>query len=462
MQQALLVTVALLAVATVSGSKAGPSFQDIQAACYGSNGPREDCTLLIAQSIVANSKSCLAQSRSDAGAGNGLQSDYESCVKNFCSQQCSSHSECSDYCVEKGKGLFDKLAPSAPTLIQLSAGVTSTATAAAKAWLNALDAPPQDDELAELKDANPEAYGIVKALLVKQQLGLLDPRHPTASMRANAVPAVSAEDKAALNRMEAEVAAKKDPTEAESTPDSTALYPEAAAAPAHRDWLNWKPQDSAASDDQMVQNVLGTVAQLKGGASTVQGSLLTRRSDTAGNSLAAQAAALGFDASQDESSPPAAPAVDSTPSAVAAPAADRVPPSVSQPAVDSAQPVFAAPAADSMPTMADSMAAAAPANPPAKKTGSFWGSLFSGLAAKQQVAQQASPATPEAAAAPQNPYLQAVDWQADRTTPSQGGANAYLTSSGLGSAPAEGSFLTQKKQVQQSVSPYLEAVAELR
>jgi hypothetical protein len=45
--------------------------------------------------------------------------------------------------------------------------------------------PPQADELAELRTENPEAYGLVKALLTKRSLGLLNPRRPTASFAAH-------------------------------------------------------------------------------------------------------------------------------------------------------------------------------------------------------------------------------------------------------------------------------------
>lgn len=45
---------------------------------------------------------------------------------------------------------------------------------------NHVDKPVQQDELAELKGQNPHAYALVKALLTKRSLGLLNLRHPTA------------------------------------------------------------------------------------------------------------------------------------------------------------------------------------------------------------------------------------------------------------------------------------------
>merc|ERR1719456_968882 len=63
---------------------------------------------------------------------------------------------------------------------QTGTGMTSQARAAAWMWirLHAWDKQPQPDELAELKSADPNSYAIVSALLAKQQLGVLNPRHP--------------------------------------------------------------------------------------------------------------------------------------------------------------------------------------------------------------------------------------------------------------------------------------------
>lgn len=138
--------------------------------------------------------------------------------------------------------------------------VTSSATSAralAASWLRA-HRTWQPDELAELKGVNPEAYAIVKALLTKRSLGLLDPRHPSASF-APAVPAASdgAPSGAAAFTNLAEEADKK--------PQAALIYPDAPVVQVHHDWLSWKPQQSAVDDEGLVQNVLGQVAALKEG-----------------------------------------------------------------------------------------------------------------------------------------------------------------------------------------------------
>jgi len=126
----------------------------------------------------------------------------------------------------------------------------------ARSWLQA-HAAPQGDELEELKSVNPDAYAIVKALLTKRSLGLLDPKHPSASF--SAPPPGEAHDEPSGAAAFAKFAK---PGELASSQD---VYPDAAAAaPAHHDWMSWKPSNSATDDDAMVANVLGAVAQLKG------------------------------------------------------------------------------------------------------------------------------------------------------------------------------------------------------
>jgi len=136
---------------------------------------------------------------------------------------------------------------------------SSTSSATARQWLRNHPAA-QEDELAELKGENPEAYAIVKALLTKRSLGLLDPKHPTASFAAPppSSPKQIPSGAAAFAKFESPS------TSATSQSTQSVMYPEAPAAPAQRDWFSWKPADSAASDDAMVQNVLGAVAELKG------------------------------------------------------------------------------------------------------------------------------------------------------------------------------------------------------
>uniref|UniRef100_A0A7S1L2L5 Uncharacterized protein n=1 Tax=Alexandrium catenella TaxID=2925 RepID=A0A7S1L2L5_ALECA len=131
-------------------------------------------------------------------------------------------------------------------------------SAAAGAWLREHPAP-QGDDLAELKTENPEAYAIVKALLTKRSLGLLNPKHPSASFAAPAEPA--ADDAAPSGPAAFQALASSG-----SSVATAAVYPEAPAAQPHRDWLHWQPKRSALDDEAMVNSVLGAVAELKTGA----------------------------------------------------------------------------------------------------------------------------------------------------------------------------------------------------
>lgn len=122
-------------------------------------------------------------------------------------------------------------------------------------------APPSGDELAELKTENPEAYALVKALLTKRSLGLLDPRHPTSKFAAAPTETVEQGPEAFAKFASTETV--QAPHQEVQNSQPSVPYAEVQGA-AHHDWLNWKPQDSAASDEAMVQNVLGAVAELKG------------------------------------------------------------------------------------------------------------------------------------------------------------------------------------------------------
>eukprot|EP00416_Gambierdiscus_australes_P042503 CAMPEP_0171102240 /NCGR_PEP_ID=MMETSP0766_2-20121228/57245_1 /TAXON_ID=439317 /ORGANISM="Gambierdiscus australes, Strain CAWD 149" /LENGTH=357 /DNA_ID=CAMNT_0011562479 /DNA_START=44 /DNA_END=1117 /DNA_ORIENTATION=+ len=137
---------------------------------------------------------------------------------------------------------------------------TRAGEAYATRWLREHPAA-EVDELAELKSQNPSAYAIVKALLTKRSLGLLNPKHPSASFRA--APAQS-EDSAASGPAAFQALASP-------ASGANAMYAEAPVAQPHRDWLHWKPATSATDDEAMVNSVLGAVAGLKGGRSHPQG-----------------------------------------------------------------------------------------------------------------------------------------------------------------------------------------------
>lgn len=131
-------------------------------------------------------------------------------------------------------------------------------------WLRAHRGTPQPDELAELKTENPAAYGLVKALLMKRSLGLLDPKHPTASFAAPAAPATDVPSgPEAFEKIAAESGEK---------PRVAPLYPEAPVTHSHHNWLAWKPQQSALDDESMVKNVLGAAAEVGAGSHPAQDS----------------------------------------------------------------------------------------------------------------------------------------------------------------------------------------------
>jgi len=149
----------------------------------------------------------------------------------------------------------------------VAVGTSAKSEVRARVWM--LDhADPNADELGELRAENPDAYALVKALLTKRSLGLLDPKHPTASF---AKPAPEEEGdhpvgaavyaKFATTDKERQALAGSEPVY--DTPVADEVVAPSPEAGSH-DWLNWKPASSAASDDALVNNVLGSVAGLMG------------------------------------------------------------------------------------------------------------------------------------------------------------------------------------------------------
>jgi len=185
--------------------------------------------------------------------------------------------------------------------VSASAVTTRLASAEtfARSWMQKHEGvQPQGDELAELKTQNPEAYAIVKALLTKRSLGLLDPRHPSASF---AKPAHASEEAASGPKAFAKLATPADvhrDLEISASQEASTVYQAVSAPAGHRDWLNWKPKTSAADDEAMVNNVLGAVADLAG---KKKAGLLAKR-DEAVSPLADDAASLGMDATQEQPS----------------------------------------------------------------------------------------------------------------------------------------------------------------
>jgi len=180
-------------------------------------------------------------------------------------------------------------------ILTVAASATSAQNVATR-WLRAHpSAADNQDDLGELKAENPEAYAIVKALLTKRSLGLLDPKHPSASFAAPPPAQDSTPTGAAAFAKFATPGelAKVNQVSTDGQASQTALaYPDVAPAPAHHDWLNWKPQNSAADDDAMVSSVLGAVAELKGKAASASSAQRTTNSD-GGSSLANDEDLLG-------------------------------------------------------------------------------------------------------------------------------------------------------------------------
>jgi len=100
----------------------------------------------------------------------------------------------------------------------------AAATLQARAFLRAHAGQPQQDQLSELKQENPEAFAIVTALLMKRQLGILDPHHPTTSFNTQVEKksSVSAEDKAFLTQLETEHGHPPPTAKVDDTPAATA------------------------------------------------------------------------------------------------------------------------------------------------------------------------------------------------------------------------------------------------
>jgi len=136
-----------------------------------------ECSALIAQSIVQGSQKCWAESY------HKTEHHFKDCVSNFCFAKCGHDGPCTQVCEQKGHGVYHKV----NAFMQMK--ITT-----------AMNDP---DELAELKQENPGAYAIVKALLTKRALGVLNPEHPNSSL---------------------------------STTSSSS---------GKRDWLNWKPADES-------------------------------------------------------------------------------------------------------------------------------------------------------------------------------------------------------------------------
>lgn len=120
----------------------------------------------------------------------------------------------------------------------------------ARSWLRAHgEVDPDQAGMEELKQTNPEAYGIVQALITKKSLGLLNPRHPNAFGGYQDAPSKDAMSTQVVDAPQAPLAAVSVETQHSSA--------------SQKDWLNWKPNQD---DDSLVSGALGEVAQTKSDA----------------------------------------------------------------------------------------------------------------------------------------------------------------------------------------------------
>jgi hypothetical protein len=137
----------------------------------------------------------------------------------------------------------------------------------AREWLLAHDNPDQAG-MNELKATDPTAFGIVQALLAKQKLGLLDPKHPSASFTDTA----PKEHKTFVEAAEEAGISSDLPEHAEAGAGVAKPYPDVAEASPYPEVSQhshdpWSFKAAGHDDDELVNSVLGQVAELKGGGS---------------------------------------------------------------------------------------------------------------------------------------------------------------------------------------------------
>lgn len=135
-----------------------------------------------------------------------------------------------------------------------------TSEARARAFLSE---NPDQAGMNDLKISDPSAFAVVQALLAKQQLGLLDPNHPTASFQdAPAHHPRSFSQEAAENGLTGDSPAQvsEAPASVPVALASRSSNPYPSVSTGIRDPFSFHPQDK---DDEMVQSVLGAVDELK-------------------------------------------------------------------------------------------------------------------------------------------------------------------------------------------------------
>lgn len=181
----------------------------------------------------------------------------------------------------------------AATFLESTATTRAIAERRAQEWLRMHAGQDPDQEgLNELKATNPDAYGIVQALLTKKSMGLLNLKHPQPHSFNNQE--VQQNDgPSALDVLRGSESQSRS-AEAEASVDVPVEAVSVSSSHSHKDWLNWRPSDG---DDAQVQNVLGAVSELKsnGGAATVEQPAEPQQAPTGADQQAHRLGALSLD-----------------------------------------------------------------------------------------------------------------------------------------------------------------------
>merc|ERR1740138_1665159 len=79
-----------------------PSHDELQAACYGGEGARSDCTAMLAKAIIGHSRKCFAKHKDEEA--------FTACASTFCFSECGENEDCSELCDSKAKQAYGVLA----------------------------------------------------------------------------------------------------------------------------------------------------------------------------------------------------------------------------------------------------------------------------------------------------------------------------------------------------------------
>lgn len=154
----------------------------------------------------------------------------------------------------------------------------------AAVWLRGQDANPGMDKLAALRMSDPNAFNVVQALLKKQMMGMLNMRHPSASLGAlgaAALPSAAAFQAPPVStepvRRVSGAAAFAKFEDAPAHPPPVVARVELPyadiqdyattdedAAPSHPDFMSWKAGEAEERDAELMNGVLGEAAKLRG------------------------------------------------------------------------------------------------------------------------------------------------------------------------------------------------------